>query len=186
MRRLTGLQRGPANISEALALLRELGATPWLVRHHELVAEVAALLLKRLRASLDAPIDADQVLIGAALHDVGKLEHPHEMSGPGCAHEAAGERLLLGHGVPPNVARHCRLHAEWRGLSEPEPLLVAVADKVWKGKRVNELEEAVCRSLAERSGLTFWEVYAQLSPILDELAAGSEGRLARSADVGTL
>ncbi|MBA3463451.1 MAG: HD domain-containing protein [Deltaproteobacteria bacterium] len=128
----------------SLQLLAELGASPWLVRHHELVLEAATLLCEGLRIELAASFDPQAVLVGAALHDAGKVVHPEEMSEPGSRHESAGQSLLLSHGVPAAIARFCVTHAAWDGPSTTlEALLVALADKLWKGKRVDALERRV-------------------------------------------
>ena len=105
---------------DALRLLRAQGANGWLVRHHELVLEAARELLaglKKLPGRGD--VRAREVLLGAALHDVGKVEHPEEMSGPGSHHEPAGEALLLRAGVPASLARICRTDS--RSASGPRP-----------------------------------------------------------------
>src|SRR5262245_59732499 len=96
-----------------LRLLAELGASPWLVRHHERVLEAATLLCDRVRDKFRVTFDREQILVGAAVHDAGKIVHPEEMSEPGHLHEAAGERLLMDHGIPARLARFCVTHASW-------------------------------------------------------------------------
>ncbi|MFG1955016.1 HD domain-containing protein [Micromonospora sp. NPDC048830] len=82
-------------------------------------------------------MDRSAVLFGAATHDIGKVLHPEELSGPGSAHEHAGHELLLRRGVDESLARFARTHASWHlaGVGVDD-LLVSLADKVWKGKRV--------------------------------------------------
>jgi hypothetical protein len=161
-------------------LLVELGASPWLVRHHELVVEAATILCDRLR---DAGVvfDREQVLAGAALHDAGKIVHPEEMSVAGSEHEAAGERLLIEHGVEPSLARFCVTHAAWeRPDLALEDLLVALADKLWKGKRIDELEQRVAAVIAERTQREPWEIFDVLDAICEAIADDGPSRLARS------
>ena len=128
---------------DALLLLADLGASPWLVRHHELVLEAATILCERL-CDLSLAFEREQVLVGAALHDAGKIIHPEEMSIPGSRHELAGQELLTGRGVDATLARFCVTHASWADAGTAiEDLLVALADKLWKGKRDADLERRV-------------------------------------------
>ncbi|HEY1547401.1 MAG TPA: HD domain-containing protein [Kofleriaceae bacterium] len=167
---------------DALQLLAELGAAPWLVRHHELVLEAATTLCDRLRRDLRLAFDREQILVGAALHDAGKIVHPEEMSAPGNRHELAGEALLIDHGVAPTLARFCVTHASW---AEPgiaiEDLLVALADKLWKGKRDDELERRVAEVIGGITNREAWAVFDPLDSICETIAAGGPDRLARSA-----
>jgi hypothetical protein len=166
--------------ARALALLAELGASPWLVRHHELVLEAAVVLCDRLRRDLGLAFDRERVLAGASLHDAGKIIHTAEMSHPGHQHEAAGERLLLDNGVPATVARFCVTHASWTADASIEDLLVALADKLWKGKREDDLERRVADVIARASHREAWEVFDALDAICEAIAADGPTRLARS------
>ncbi|WP_242545885.1 hypothetical protein [Amycolatopsis sp. MtRt-6] len=51
------------------------------------------------------------------------------------------------------------------------------ADKVWKGKRVPELEQRV----AERLGGPPWETFLALDDELERIASGADARLAFQA-----
>jgi len=105
------ITRNIASLSDARDLLLELGAPSRLVRHAELVSEAAEALLVLFTAHGIA-LDVPWVRAGAALHDVGKLDHQGELDRPGALHEPAGELLLLAHGVAPPIARCCRSHAD--------------------------------------------------------------------------
>ena len=170
----------PADRHEALALLREVGAPPRLIRHAELVGEAADLLLTGLK-HFRVQIDEDYVRVGVALHDVGKALHPSELSGPGSNHEPDGERLLLSHGVTPDVARVCRSHAQWDTAAETiEELLIALSDKLWKGVRVARLEELVIDRLAQSLQKDRWDCFTELDLLFEDIAATADSRLARS------
>ena len=167
--------------SQAFELLVRLGATPRLVRHHELVVEAAVSLTRQLVAELGVAFDRELVLVGAALHDAGKIIHSQELDQPGHSHETAGRALLVASGVEPEVARFCVTHAAWaeQGITL-EDLLVALADKLWKGKREDTLEARVLDAIATAVGRPSWEVFATLDAICERIAADGPERLGRS------
>jgi len=162
----------------ALELLSALGASPWLVRHHELVLEAATILCAQLT---DLAFDRAAVLAGAALHDAGKIAHPQEMSAPGHAHEAAGRALLVARSVPASLARFCVTHAAWDAPACTfEDRLVALADKLWKGKRDAALEQRLVQDLAAATGLESWAAFDRFDALCERIAADGPDRLARS------
>ena len=165
------------DVESALALLAELGAPPHLIKHHALVAEAADALVSGLGNYAEA-FDGGEVLVGAALHDAGKIVHPGEMSGPGHHHERAGQKLLAERGLV-ELARFCVSHADWDRDDRPlEDLLVALADKLWKGKRVQELERRVVNRLASTVGADFWDVFMTADSVFERVAADGDARLA--------
>lgn len=166
--------------ADARRLLDELDAPPRLVAHLELVHDVAEQILRWLAEHHpDAPVDPDAVRFGAAVHDIGKVLHPRELSGPGHEHEAAGERLLLERGIAPDLARFCRTHAAWDTGPQPlEDLLVGLADKAWKGARVDALEDRVTERLLPSARHARWQVWSDLDELLTRLAADADTRIA--------
>lgn len=165
---------------DAYQLLKELGAAPRLLLHVELVGEAADLLVKGY-ADLGLTFNAGLIELGVAIHDAGKIAHPEEMHGPGSFHEAAGKQLMLNSDVQAEIAECCVSHAAWRspGLSLEE-LTVALADKLWKGKREEDLELLVIDLVAERLGTDRWEVFPILDSVFEGIAAGGADRLQRS------
>ena len=160
----------------AAELLRALDAPPRLGAHLRAVHDVAWSLtdaLGRSRPGLE--FDTTAVLFGAATHDIGKVLHVAELSGPGRQHEEAGRDLLLQYGVPAHLARFADSHGSWvqPGITLDD-LLVSLADKVWKAARVQDLEERVGVHL----GGPPWEAFLLLDDVLQELAAGADERLA--------
>lgn len=137
-----------------MQLLRDLGAPPRLAAHLRAVHDVAYQLVVWIAERYPAlRFDRDAVLFGAATHDIGKIAHIAELSGPGSAHEAAGRELLLAKGVGPELAHFAETHAAWAGPDIGiEDLLVSVADRIWKNKRVSDLEDLAVTRLAEASG----------------------------------
>jgi hypothetical protein len=170
----------PSSVEAAINLLRSLGAPPRLIRHGEIVASVAGLLSDVI-ADLGVAHDAKQVEIGAALHDAGKIINLNELDGPGSKHEADGEKLLLKHGVSPQIARFCRTHGL---VSDPtlmlEDHLVIAADHLWKGKRSNPIESSITNAVAGRLQIEVWEAFLFLDPFFEQIAAGADERLAKS------
>jgi len=168
------------NRIEADALLKKLGAPPRLLLHLNLVGEAADELIQAL-ANIGIRFDANFVELGAAIHDVGKIEFQDELDGPGSRHESAGESLLLLHGVQPAIAHCCVSHADWMATGVSfEELLVALSDKLWKGKREPTLELLVINEVAARMQLERWDIFSKLDLVFEEIAAGGDARLLRS------
>ncbi|MFJ6379143.1 HDIG domain-containing metalloprotein [Kitasatospora sp. NPDC092039] len=161
-------------------LLRAVDAPPRLVAHLALVHE-AAEEIADFCAREGLAFDREAVRYGAATHDIGKVLHPGELSGPGSLHEAAGHRLLLSHGVPEHLARFARSHASWGGPGVTvEELLVSLADKAWKNKRVQDLEDRVVDLLAA-GGRERWEAFLALDDLLTRIGEDAPRRLAVQA-----
>ncbi len=169
---------------EVTRLLNERTAPPRLVAHLILVHEMAAQLVDFLRRRWPAlPVDASAVLLGAALHDIGKIPIPEELTWPGHRHEEAGVAYLLQAGIGPDLARFARTHASWS--TEPqirlEDLVVALADTCWKGKRDPALEQRIIDMVAAETGAPLWEVWLMLDDEIENLAADADLRLAWQA-----
>ncbi|WP_416982039.1 HD domain-containing protein [Streptomyces sp. T028] len=164
-------------------LLGELGAPPRLVAHLRAVHEVAARIVEWVGEHRpELPVDGEAVLFGAATHDIGKVLHPGELSGPGARHEEAGRELLLAHGVAPELARFAGSHASWQAPGVGvEDLLVSLADKVWKNKRVADLEDLVVAELSRAGGRPVWAEFLALDEFLTAVGEGAERRLAWQA-----
>jgi HD superfamily phosphodiesterase len=164
-------------------LLRELDAPPRLAAHLRAVHDVAHRLLDWLdEQHPKLGIDRAAVLFGAAIHDIGKTIHTSELTGPGSAHEQAGYRLLLDHRIDPAMARFARTHADWTAPGIViEDVLVSLADKIWKAKRVPDLEEMLIKHLATASRRQPWETFMALDDLLTHLAEDADRRLAFQA-----
>src|SRR5690242_6461830 len=134
---------GFENLDDAYDFLTKLGASSKLILHVRLVGEAAEILINKL-SSLEIPFDADFVRFGVALHDSGKIIHANELSEKGNFHEADGEKLLLENGIDKKLARCCRSHGKWETMEcSFEEYLIAISDKLWKGKRETLLENIV-------------------------------------------
>ncbi|MCD0484823.1 HD domain-containing protein [Streptacidiphilus sp. ASG 303] len=164
-------------------LLSRLECPPRLAAHLRAVHDVAHQLVEWVGQHCPAlALDREAVLFGAATHDIGKTVHVSELSGPGAAHEEAGRTLLLRCGVSPEFARFAATHASW---AEPgaglEDLLVSLADKVWKNRRVPDLEDRVVTRLAEAAGRAAWEEFIALDEVLSRIGDEADERLAFQA-----
>lgn len=165
---------------DAYQLLASLGAPDRLLLHVRLVGEAAAKLMEAYN-QLDMQYDARLIEVGVAIHDAGKIQHPAELDAPGSRHEAEGQALLLAHGVDPKVARCCVSHAAWQAADVSfEERSVALADKLWKGKREEALELSIIDEIASRLRVERWDVYTQLDTVFEDIAADGAERLARS------
>ncbi|WP_405816230.1 MULTISPECIES: HD domain-containing protein [unclassified Streptomyces] len=164
-------------------LLRSLDAPPRLAAHLRAVHDVAVQLVEWLEHRHPRiAVDRAAVLFGAATHDIGKTVHTAELSEPGSAHEEAGRELLLAHGFGPELARFAGTHASWTAPGTTlEDLLVSTADKVWKNKRLPDLEDLVISRLAGATGGQHWEEYLALDDLLTRIGDGADGRLAFQA-----
>ncbi|MGW2372585.1 MULTISPECIES: HD domain-containing protein [Kitasatospora] len=177
----TALPPLPPLPPDAAELLRAVEAPPRLVAHLALVHQVAEQIAEFCAAE-GLAFDREAVRFGAATHDIGKVVHPEELSGPGSAHEPAGRALLLTHGVAEPLARFARSHASW---GEPgittEELLVSLADKAWKNQRVRDLEDLVIDRLAGATGRERWETFLALDDLLTRIGEDAPRRLALQA-----
>ena len=184
-RAMTGASEPPLRPLPApvCALLEAVSAAPRLGAHLRAVYDTAWDLTDALaRHCPELEFDRTAVLFGAATHDIGKAVHATELSGPGSAHEHTGYELLLSYGVEEHLARFARTHASWTAPDVAiEDLLVSLADKVWKGRRVTELEDVVIGHLAAAAGRHAWEAFAALDDLLGRIADGADGRLAFQA-----
>jgi len=164
-------------------LLSEMGSPLRLAAHLRAVHDVAHQLVGWVEMRYPALLfDREAVLFGAATHDVGKTVHVSELSGPGAQHEEAGRALLLDRGVSPGLARFSATHASWtRSDVGLEDLLVSLADKIWKNKRVPDLEDLIVARLSEVTGRAVWEEFSALDEVLSRIGDQADERLAFQA-----
>lgn len=120
-----------------------------LTRHLEMVQEVTDDLVAKLQAEFRVHIPREELSLGAALHDIGKIFYPEEIHGEGNRHE--GEDVynaLLKAGFTQNEACFSRLHTEAANPNAWAPfLIVALADVLWRGGRDMDLELRIPESL---------------------------------------
>jgi HD domain. len=166
-----------------LQLCERLNGDSRLVAHLHLVHDVAVEIVAGFRVRFPTlEMEQESVLFGAASHDLGKVVHPEELSGPGHRHELAGEQLLMENDVSPDLSRFCRTHGAWDREPLPlEDLLVALADTIWKGQRREELEMQIVNQIVEKTELEPWLVFQNLDELLTVIASCGDERLAWQA-----
>ncbi len=75
----------------------------------------------------------------------------------------------------PGPAPFARTHASWPAPDTTiDDHLVSLADKIWKAKRVPDLEELISTACA----IERWQAFAELDDILNDRAADADDRLA--------
>ncbi|BAY08894.1 HD domain-containing protein [Calothrix sp. NIES-2098] len=172
--------RNFSTVHDAHKFLQQLGASSKLIRHVKLVGEAAELLIAKLH-QLPVSFNAGFVRLGVAFHDAGKILHPEELTAKGNNHELAGEQLLIAHGVEPSLARCCRSHGQWESMEcSLEELLVALADTLWKGKRISQLETMVIERLSALCKRDYWELFVEMDSCFEAIASEGDLRLSRS------
>lgn len=164
---------------EVTDLLEKYQAPVILKRHLTLVYNTSIEICSQFAKEwANLSFDKQEILFGAATHDIGKVIETNELSQKGNNHEQAGYELLLKHGLPEKLARFAKTHGNWEDESlEMEDLMVALADKIWKGKRVEALEEKLTKEISIRTNTDYWEVYTKLDAIISKIALGADERL---------
>jgi putative nucleotidyltransferase with HDIG domain len=171
--------------SEVQEICRDVDAPPRLVAHLILVHDVAVKLAAQIsNAWPEVTFNKREVSFGAATHDIGKVIHPEELSVAGDKHERMGVELLEDHGVPEQFARFAYTHANWRDarVTGVEDLIVALADNLWKGKRLGELEDRFVSFVAIKSGKEKWEIFSAFDQLCQRVASEADSRLAWQAN----
>ncbi|MFK7906079.1 MAG: HD domain-containing protein [Chitinophagales bacterium] len=168
------------DLPQPIPFLLQNHKTPLILQKHLLIVHsTAKILLQKLKKNWQTLIiDEEAILFGAASHDIGKAIEVSELYESGKKHEEVGYQLLVANEISHGLARFARTHGNWQAESlELEDLLVALADKIWKGKRVEKLEERVCRKLAAVIEVDYWTVFLQLDSILMEMTLVADDRL---------
>lgn len=162
-----------------LEIFDRLKMPPRLLAHLTLVHGVERTLLKELALAFPKmKVDKELALFGAATHDIGKCVCKNELSQAGNEHEAEGEKILLSLGASPQMAAFAKNHSSWSERSTIESLLVSLADKIWKGSRVAELEDLLAQKISDACAMEKWAAYLALDDIIQKIACDADKRLA--------
>ena len=164
--------------SEVEVIFKELAIPPRLYAHLLLVHDVAHTLIKAITNTWNnLNIDENIILFGAATHDIGKCIHINELSEKGHKHELEGKHLLISLGVSEEKAKFAASHATWSEKSTIEELVVSLADKVWKGSRIQDLEDLLIEKIASEIKTEHWEIFSLLDSIIENITKDADKRL---------
>ncbi|WP_282124971.1 HD domain-containing protein [Marinifilum flexuosum] len=157
-------------------LLEEVDSPERLKRHLQIVYSTASELVKQIRQEWPTIVfNEELILFGAGTHDIGKSEITKELYEKGRKHELKGKYLLQNHGFKKEEARFAFTHGNWQEENLTiEDLIVSLSDKIWKGKRIEELEEKVGKIISDNLNIDYWEVYVKLDKILIKLSNKSD------------
>lgn len=166
----------PENIS---SLLDELDAPHNLRRHLTIVHSTASDLLLKIKNNIpECNFNGRLILFGAGTHDIGKIQFRSELREKGNLHETAGYKILLEHGFSEKQSRFAKTHGNWRAENLTiEDLLVTLSDKIWKGKRIIELEEQICQMISKQAKIDYWTIYLKFNSILENLALDADKKI---------
>jgi len=158
-----------------------------LYAHLMIVHDVANKLLEEINRTWEnLNIDKNLVLFGAATHDIGKTIYTNELSGAGHKHEQAGLQLLLSVGVSEEKSKFTVSHSSWSESSTLEELLVSLADKIWKGSRIQDLEDLLIERISTETKTERWEVFSLLDSIIDDITKDADERLSFQNNLSTM
>ena len=165
--------------SKVQTLLTTLNASNRLKNHLKIVHKTAEDLLNEMENQWqNIQLDKEAILFGTATHDIGKTIIKEELYNKGKRHEQVGYDLLIKNGYSERLARFTKTHGNWQNEdAEVEDLIVSLADKIWKGKRVHGLEEKLCSKIAEQLDLDFWEILQNMDKILSKIALSADENL---------
>lgn len=164
-------------IGDCFSFLRERGADGRLIRHARVVCEVGLIIATTLR-EVGIQVDTQILIPSLILHDAGKIIHPDELTGEGSEHLEAGWRLLIENNVDEKIARTCISHERWDEMEcSIEELIVALADALWKGERIPELEKMFIDRIWSLRGGDYWDTFLRLDTLFESIAEEGSKRL---------
>ena len=138
--------------------------------HHKIVAKIASQIADFL-SDKKLKINKTQIIAMAVIHDIGKIQIPRELSESGSLHEKTGFEFAKKLGISEDLADICVLHAnnEYESL-DLEVLSVILADKLWKGQRIDKLEKQMIQKVAILAQSDYWEIFAEFDSFFEEIA----------------
>jgi len=165
---------------EVKSILEQFDAPQRLIKHLTIVNSTACYIIEELKNEWpNLVLNKKEILFGASTHDIGKAIITEELYKKGKKHESEGFKILKELGYKNKESRFTITHGNWENSDlETEDLIVCLSDKIWKGKRVNELEERITNKISELTKTDYWDVSMKLELILEKIAIGSDDRIA--------
>jgi putative nucleotidyltransferase with HDIG domain len=165
---------------EVKDVLKQLDAPQRLIKHLIIVNSTAYYLVEQLKAEWpNLTLNKQEILFGASTHDIGKVIITDELYKTGKNHESEGFKILKKLGYNDKESRFTITHGNWKNSNlQLEDLIVCLSDKIWKGKRLTELEEKVTKEISESTKTDLWDVSMRLDTILEKITIGSDDRIA--------
>lgn len=159
------------------SFLKARGADERLIRHARVAYEVGLIIATALR-EVGIQVDTQILIPSLIVHHAGKIIHPDELTSEGSNHLEAGWRLLIESNVDEKVARACRSHERWDEMEcSIEELIVALADALWKGERIPELEKMFIDRIWSLRGGDYWDTFLRLDTLFESIAEEGSKRL---------
>lgn len=160
-------------------LLEQFDAPQRLIKHLTIVNSTAFHIVEQLKTEWPSLVlNEKEILFGASTHDIGKAVITDELYKKGKKHESEGFKILKELGYNDNESRFTITHGNWENSDlKIEDHIVCLSDKIWKGKRVDELEERITNKIAESTKTDFWDVSIKLELILEKIAIGADDRI---------
>ncbi len=161
-------------------LLEQFDAPQRLIKHLTIVNSTAFYIVEQLKIEWpNLVLNKKEILFGASTHDIGKAVITDELYKKGKKHESEGFKILKELGYNDKESRFTITHGNWENSNLLiEDLIVCLSDKIWKGKRINDLEERITTNISELTKTDFWDVSVKLELILEKIAVGSDDRIA--------
>lgn len=167
------------NWNDCKKLLERNNAPVQLIKHLEIVSSVA-LELSEYIIKMNVMHNQELVICGAGLHDFGKIYYPEELSKTGSNHENKGKQKLLEQNISLDIAQCCVSHALWKETDKLEELLIALADKLWKGQRNADLELKLIDIIAKIKSIDRWDIFSSMDLYFEQIADNGNKRLEES------
>jgi HD superfamily phosphodiesterase len=153
---------------------------PRLLAHLTIVYEIAKDILAWIKESYpEIRVNQKEVLFGAIIHDIGKVIAIKEIHHSGSTHESVGFELLTNtYGIDPKTARFTYTHSDWFNKDATiEDWIVSLADKVWKGKRIESLEDLIVQQICKQTNREKWEIFINLDEFLQTITRDAHQRI---------
>lgn len=160
-------------------LLNVLNCPIHLYRHLLLVYNVGLNLSEQIQKEFPLlKLSNEEIEFGTSTHDIGKIIVINELYEKGKRHEEIGFKLLIESGIEENLARFTLSHGNWENYSKMEDLIVALSDKLWKGHRIETLEDKLISEVSKLINEDFWSVFLKMDTIFSKIIIGADQRIA--------